>query len=151
MDSAEHIPCLSPTFCVGLVSKNQTQRMKLFSALLIISLFALSCESDDATLVGKWSLQDYYLSSGSNDVSYKKATTEWTLEFFEDGTVHSSSTLCKETAMFEGTYDGQDVAGNGCAAVYAYSLNGKYLIISGKTCIEGCSSRFVKKFSFTGQ
>jgi len=117
----------------------------LFYSLLIISSFLISCDdSADATLVGKWIVKDYYHSTGSNDVSYKKATSGWTLEFLEDGTVRSNQKLCGEPVSYEGTYDGQDIIGSGCAPVYYYRLDGKYLIVGGKNCIEDCHSRFVK-------
>lgn len=120
--------------------------MKILSALLIISLFVFSCDGSDgdAELVGKWTIKDYYVGTGANNDSYRKATSEWTLEFFEDGTVHSSELLCSEAPTYDGTYDDQHIQGNGCPPRYSYYVNGQYLIIYGYVCIESCHSRFVK-------
>ncbi len=54
---------------------------------------------------------------------YQKSYYRMDARFSEDGTVHSSRTLCKSKQPFRGTPDGQDLAGDGCPAVYDNNLS----------------------------
>lgn len=117
------------------------------SAVLLVSVLLFSCSEpkEEYALVGDWKLIETLIDPGDGSGVYEETSYDWTLEFHSNGTIQSSKSLCLNVASNSGNYTDKEIKGKGCdAAVYAYQLDGKYLILTHKFCIEPCRYKFLK-------
>lgn len=116
-------------------------------AILLISVALTSCgdSKEDFAVTGEWKLIEALMDPGDGSGTFEKTSYDWFLEFHSDGTIQSSQGLCLDNSSNNGTYTDKEIKGIGCDAVYTYDIQGQYLILRHKFCIEPCAYKFRKR------
>lgn len=119
----------------------------IIAAVLFISL---SCSRNG--LVGTWKLTEELIDIGDGKGEFKEATTQQTIEFFNNGTYSSTLSLCQTPSgdgkNWTGTYSmkGNKIMPDDCpedGRRINFELREGALILN-LACIEPCKQKYVK-------
>lgn len=118
----------------------------------------LSCNNNDdetgsaaVSLIGNWKLRQIRIDSGDGSGNFQSVSSNKTVTFNADGTVHAFGSLCAVTvnafSPAEGTYDETDstIIAMDCPELPShYAIEDNKLIISYPFCDGICQEKFVK-------
>lgn len=130
--------------------------MKNSILLIALSLFMLSCNSDDDTpeniIVGMWNLTGIYLDPGDGSGAFENVNSNKNIVFSSDGTFSSNGIICDLTTETDvsstGTYSTTEsqIDASSCSFIELfldYSIDNTIMIIN-YPCIEACQARYEK-------
>ncbi len=130
--------------------------MKKVTLFLMCVVVFFSCNKDDDNkqkeIVSKWKLIEVLADPGDGSGNYQPVESGVTIEFYEDGTVSSNSSLCymgtEANEPSTGTYSLTEliITPNNCD----YSLNISFeqndsLLLISYPCIEPCGVKYKKE------
>ena len=131
---------------------------------ILLALLLINCTSDDAKpkidnpeLLGKWRVIEQLADPGDGSGTFQPISSNRTVEFFSNGTVTASGTLCfmgTENNSGSGTFvlDSEsglnegEITPNDCNPDFyriSFEIESSNLILW-YPCIEGCGEKFVK-------
>ena len=139
-----------------LAKKNQCYKSMnniLLLLLVVVAGLTPSCSKTNSNLIGRWKLVETLADPGDGSGTFRRVSSNKTLEFHSDGKLTSNGEICSisnETGSpSTGRFSLADstIVGDNCRDLYrkiTFEKHGKILILN-FPCIEPCRAKFKKE------